>query len=158
MFRYYITFIMLLLIAVLMSLVVIAINIDLNRQNDKDSDDVKLSKLTIIIIIILFVLPFDFLPIFWKTKTVQHDVVVTTPIVNENKYFLEKAGDDISSKISFINNNGKVVNLKYNEDQCDIFKKEGTKNRIKYKEKIYRNIIGKELERETIKIEVTIAK
>ncbi|WP_270591908.1 hypothetical protein [Faecalibacillus intestinalis] len=156
MFRYYITFIMLLLIAVLISLVFIGI--DLNRQNDKDSDDVKLSKLTIIIIIILFVLPFDFLPIFWKTKTVQHDVVVTTPIVNENKYFLEKAGDDISSKISFINNNGKVVNLKYNEDQCDVFKKEGTKNRIKYKEKIYRNIIGKELERETIKIEVTIAK
>lgn len=147
---------MLLLIAVLISLVFIGI--DLNRQNDKDSDDVKLSKLTIIIIIILFVLPFDFLPIFWKTKTVQHDVVVTTPIVNENKYFLEKAGDDISSKISFINNNGKVVNLKYNEDQCDVFKKEGTKNRIKYKEKIYRNIIGKELERETIKIEVTIAK
>lgn len=156
MFRYYITFIMLLLIAVLISLVFIGI--DLNRQNDKDSDDVKLSKLTIIIIIILFVLPFDFLPIFWKTKTIQHDVVVTTPIVNENKYFLEKAGDDISSKISFINNNGKVVNLKYNEDQCDVFKKEGTKNRIKYKEKIYRNIIGKELERETIKIEVTIAK
>lgn len=156
MFRYYITFIMLLLIAVLISLVFIGI--DLNRQNDKDSDDVKLSKLTIIIIIILFVLPFDFLPIFWKTKTVQHDAVVTTPIVNENKYFLEKAGDDISSKISFINNNGKVVNLKYNEDQCDVFKKEGTKNRIKYKEKIYRNIIGKELERETIKIEVTIAK
>ena len=156
MFRYYITFIMLLLIAVLISLVFIGI--DLNRQNDKDSDDVKLSKLTIIIIIILFVPPFDFLPIFWKTKTVQHDVVVTTPIVNENKYFLEKAGDDISSKISFINNNGKVVNLKYNEDQCDVFKKEGTKNRIKYKEKIYRNIIGKELERETIKIEVTIAK
>lgn len=156
MFRYYITFIMLLLIAVLISLVFIGI--DLNRQNDKDSDDVKLSKLTIIIIIILFVLPFDFSPIFWKTKTVQHDVVVTTPIVNENKYFLEKAGDDISSKISFINNNGKVVNLKYNEDQCDVFKKEGTKNRIKYKEKIYRNIIGKELERETIKIEVTIAK
>lgn len=156
MFRYYITFIMLLLIAVLISLVFIGI--DLNRQNDKDSDDVKLSKLTIIIIIILFVLPFDFLPIFWKTKTVQHDVIVTTPIVNENKYFLEKAGDDISSKISFINNNGKVVNLKYNEDQCDVFKKEGTKNRIKYKEKIYRNIIGKELERETIKIEVTIAK
>lgn len=156
MFRYYITFIMLLLIAVLISLVFIGI--DLNRQNDKDSDDVKLSKLTIIIIIILFVLPFDFLPIFWKTKTVQHDVVVTTPIVNENKYFLEKAGDDISSKISFINNNGKVVNLKYNEEQCDVFKKEGTKNRIKYKEKIYRNIIGKELERETIKIEVTIAK
>ena len=87
----------------------------------------------------LFVLPFDFLPIFWKTKTVQHDVVVTTPIVNGNKYFLEKAGDDISSKISFINNNGKVVNLKYNEDQCNVFKKEGTKNRIKYKEKIYRN-------------------
>lgn len=156
MFRYYITFIMLLLIAVLTSLVVIGI--DLNKQNDKDSDDVKLSKLTIIIIIILFVLPFDFLPIFWKTKTVQHDVVVTTPIVNGNKYFLEKAGDDISSKISFINNNGKVVNLKYNEDQCDVFKKEGTKNRIKYKEKIYRNIIGKELRRETIKIEVTIAK
>ena len=156
MFRYYITFIMLLLIAVLISLVFIGI--DLNRQNDKDSDDVKLSKLTIIIIIILFVLPFDFLPIFWKTKTVQHDVIVTTPIVNENKYFLEKAGDDISSKISFINNNGKVVNLKYNEDQCDVFKKEGTKNRIKYKGKIYRNIIGKELERETIKIEVTIAK
>ena len=156
MFRYYITFIMLLLIAVLISLVFIGI--DLNRQNDKDSDDVKLSKLTIIISIILYVLPFDFLPIFWKTKTVQHDVVVTTPIVNENKYFLEKAGDDISSKISFINNNGKVVNLKYNEDQCDVFKKEGTKNRIKYKEKIYRNIIGKELERETIKIEVTIAK
>ena len=156
MFRYYITFIVLLLIAVLISLVFIGI--DLNRQNDKDSDDVKLSKLTIIIIIILFVLPFDFSPIFWKTKTVQHDVVVTTPIVNENKYFLEKAGDDISSKISFINNNGKVVNLKYNEDQCDVFKKEGTKNRIKYKEKIYRNIIGKELERETIKIEVTIAK
>jgi|GEM_PF-2567359 len=156
MFRYYITFIMLLLIAVLISLVFIGI--DLNRQNDKDSDDVKLSKLTIIIIIILFVLPFDFLPIFWKTKTVQHDVVVTTPIVNENKYFLEKASDDISSKISFINNNGKVVNLKYNEDQCDVFKKEGTKNRIKYKEKIYRNIIGKELERKTIKIEVTIAK
>lgn len=156
MFRYYITFIMLLLIAVLTSLV--AIGIDLNKQNDKDSDDVKLSKLTIIIIIILFVLPFDFLPIFWKTKTVQHDVVVTTPIVNGNKYFLEKAGDDISSKISFINNNGKVVNLKYNEDQCNVFKKEGTKNRIKYKEKIYRNIIGKELRRETIKIEVTIAK
>lgn len=156
MFRYYITFIMLLLIAVLTSLVVIGI--DLNKQNDKDSDDVKLSKLTIIIIIILFVLPFDFLPIFWKTKTVQHDVVVTTPIVNGNKYFLEKAGDDISSKISFINNNGKVVNLKYNEDQCNVFKKEGTKNRIKYKEKIYRNIIGKELRRETIKIEVTIAK
>lgn len=156
MFRYYITFIMLLLIAVLTSLVVIGI--DLNKQNDKDSDDVKLSKLTIIIIIILFVLPFDFLPIFWKTKTVQHDVVVTTPIVNGNKYFLEKVGDDISSKISFINNNGKVVNLKYNEDQCNVFKKEGTKNRIKYKEKIYRNIIGKELRRETIKIEVTIAK
>ena len=156
MFRYYITFIMLLLIAVLTSLVVIAI--DLNRQDGKDSDDVKLSKLTIIIIIILFVLPFDFLPIFWKTKTVQHDVVVTTPIVNENKYFLEKAGDDISSKISFINNNGKVVNLKYNEDQCDVFKKEGTENKIKYKEKIYRNIIGKELRKETARIEVTMAK
>lgn len=66
MFRYYITFIMLLLIAVLTSLVVIAI--DLNRQDGKDSDDVKLSKLTIIIIIILLFFLLIFYQFFGKQK------------------------------------------------------------------------------------------